>query len=81
MLTHAQATEVTVTVSDRDRVATLDVVDNGTGFDPAQAGRAVKEGHFGLQGLTDLVKDAGGTFAVTPSPGAGTHVHVEVPLS
>jgi two-component system NarL family sensor kinase len=81
VLTHAHATAVTVRVSDHDRLATLDIVDDGVGFETVAAGFAPKEGHFGLHGLTDLVADAGGRFVVTSSPGAGAHVHVEVPLS
>lgn len=81
VLTHARATTVTVRVSDSDRVAMLEVVDDGVGFDGDQHERRTKEGHFGLQTLTDLVKSAGGQFVVRSSPGAGTTVHVEVPLS
>jgi signal transduction histidine kinase len=79
-LAHARATEVSVRVSNRDGIAALDVVDDGVGFDPDRIERVVKEGHFGLQGLTDLVADAGGSSVVDATPGAGTRVHVEVPL-
>lgn len=81
VLAHAQATTVNMRVSDRDRVATLEVVDDGVGFTPEHTTHDVKDGHFGLQGLTDLVTDAGGRFAVHSAPGRGTRVHVEVPLS
>jgi two-component system NarL family sensor kinase len=81
VLAHAHATSVTVRVSDHDHTATLEMVDDGIGFVTTPTGFAAKEGHFGLHGLTDLVADAGGTFVVNSAPGAGTHVHVEVPLT
>ena len=81
VLSHAQATAVTVRVSDHNRIATLEVVDNGVGFEPGPTERKSRDGHFGLLGLTDLVNDAGGSFVVESSPGAGTRVRVEVPLT
>jgi signal transduction histidine kinase len=81
VLSHAQATEVTVRVSDDDRVATLEVVDNGVGFEPERNERNAREGHFGLHGLNDLVSNAGGRFAVHSSAGGGTRLQVEVPLA
>ncbi len=81
VLSHAHATRVSVRVSDSDRVATLEVIDDGVGFDADDHERRTKEGHFGLQTLTDLVGGAGGRFVVRSSPGTGTTVHVEVPLT
>ncbi|MDQ1434814.1 MAG: two-component system, NarL family, sensor kinase [Actinomycetota bacterium] len=81
VLAHAHATTVTMRVSDNDRIATLEVVDDGVGFDPAQLPSRAREGHFGLHGLTDLVADAGGRLTVESAPGAGTTVRVEVPFT
>jgi signal transduction histidine kinase len=81
VVAHGRAHSVTVTVATRDDLAVLDVVDDGIGFDPEAAAASVKIGHFGLRGLSDRVADAGGTLQVTSAPGAGTHIHVEVPLS
>ena len=80
VLTHAHATSVTLRVSDRDHVAMLDVIDDGVGFDPETAEGKADTGHFGLRALTDLVADAGGRLVVDAANGAGTRVHVEVPL-
>jgi signal transduction histidine kinase len=79
-ITHAHASTLTVVAAGRDGVATLDVVDDGRGFAPAELPQRVDEGHVGLRGLTDLVRDAGGDVRVQSAPGAGTRVHVEVPL-
>jgi two-component system NarL family sensor kinase len=80
VLSHAHARAVMVRVSERDRTAVLEVDDDGMGFVPEHAAHSAKDGHFGLQGLTDLVADAGGSFVVDSEPGAGTRVRVEVPI-
>jgi len=80
VLAHAHATTVTVSAAGHDGVATLDVVDDGNGFESATLPQRAKEGHVGLRGLTDLVTDAGGQLLVESTPGAGTRVHVEVPI-
>ena len=55
-----------------DRI-TLDVTDDGVGFDPRQDAAGV-----GLRGLRDLIGEAGGRLEVRSRPGAGTTVHLEV---
>ena len=74
---HAKAKHITVAVSTRGDVASLDVVDDGRGFVPSPDGGP--PGHFGLRLLAELAEEAGGTCNVTSTPGEGTHVHVEIP--
>ena len=69
---------VTVTVTDDPGVATLTVSDDGAGFD---AGAPPKRDSFGLRGLRDLAREAGGALTVTSAPGEGTTVQLEVPTS
>jgi len=80
VFSHARARSVVVRVASSPARAVLDVRDDGIGFDPAAVSTAVTRGHFGLQGLKDLVAAAGGTTEVRSSPGNGTDLHVEVPL-
>jgi signal transduction histidine kinase len=80
VLTHAHAQSVTVRIAVSAGTATLDVTDDGVGFDPALAAARAREGHFGLRGLADRVSDAGGTVDVQSTPGEGTHIQVKVPL-
>ncbi|QNP72879.1 sensor histidine kinase [Streptomyces roseirectus] len=68
---HSGATEIGVKVVYGERGARLQVADNGTGFDPAGE-------RFGLTGLRERVRLAGGTMAVDSSAG-GTVLTVEVP--
>lgn len=61
---------------DEGRVA-LQIRDDGSGFDPDQP---VPQGHVGLRSLSDLARQAGGSFSLTSRPGAGTVARLEVPL-
>ena len=75
-LRHARATRLDVRVAGTGDTVTLDVVDDGVGFD---AGGSRGSAHFGLRGLTSLAADSGGRLDVRSAPGAGTTVHLEVP--
>lgn len=74
-LRHSRASTLAVTVRGDGECVTLEVVDDGVGFDPA----VVADPHsYGLRGLRSLVADNGGTLEVRSSPGEGTTVHMEV---
>jgi hypothetical protein len=79
---HEHTAPVSVRVSDRDHVASLDIVDDGGGEHGTAAGNVANgmNGHAGLRALTDLVADAGGRLLVDTADNGGTRVHVEVPL-
>jgi len=69
---HAQLVRVRLAISP-DR-ATLEVADDGVGFEPSLRGA---EG-FGLPGMRERAARLGGTLQVNSSPGAGTHLRVDV---
>ncbi|MGI8887576.1 MAG: sensor histidine kinase [Nocardioidaceae bacterium] len=75
VIAHAQATQLQVAVSTSSSGVVLEVVDNGVGFDPAQAS---EPGHLGLRGLQDLVAKAGGALEVRSGPSAGTTLRLEI---
>jgi signal transduction histidine kinase len=77
VLTHAHATSVAVRVEADNGSATVDVIDDGVGFDPDAA---VGAEHLGLRGLTDLVADVEGRLCVDSAPGKGTSVHATIPI-
>jgi signal transduction histidine kinase len=70
---HAQASTVSVELSRAGGYVRLSVADNGIGRGDEHA-----EG-FGLRGMRSRVAQVGGTMSVTPTPGGGTTVTVEVP--
>jgi signal transduction histidine kinase len=74
-LRHAQAEHLHVRVTTAGRTVLLEVVDDGRGFDPHEAGDRT---HFGLRGMESLITDAGGHLEVTSAPGQGTRVRLEL---
>jgi signal transduction histidine kinase len=58
---------------------TLDVKDDGNGFDPAAA-PGLHEGHFGLQGMRERANRLDGRIEIESQPGGGTRITVRVPL-
>jgi signal transduction histidine kinase len=79
---HGHATEVDVrAVEDEDGV-TLEVTDNGSGFDPEAVQRrrpGTPLARFGLHGMRDRAQILAGTFDITSEPGAGSVVTVFLP--
>jgi signal transduction histidine kinase len=66
---HAEASAVTVTLSQSNGRLTFEVADDGSGFDPRSTGYGT-----GLQGIADRVGALHGDLAVTSRPGGGTKV-------
>jgi two-component system, NarL family, sensor kinase len=76
--THAQATRVSVRMRQQLGRLSLEIKDDGHGFTVAQADSSRRDGHLGLQLLSDLAEDAGASLLVDSSPGAGTTVRLEL---
>ncbi|GGV95206.1 two-component sensor histidine kinase [Streptomyces narbonensis] len=76
---HASASRAEITLSFMDASVTLDVVDDGKGFDPGSV-RQSSEGGFGLPAMRSRAESLGGTFTVESAPGQGTAVAVSLPL-
>ena len=70
---HAAARQVWVRLCYADTAVRLTVRDDGKGFDPGTT-----NGGYGLKGMLDRVRQAGGTVEVTSAPGSGTEVRAEV---
>lgn len=77
---HAQAREIEVDIHYDNQQFRLRVRDDGRGFDPAVAHRG-REGHYGLPGMKERAKIAGGKLTVWSEMGAGTEVELEIPAS
>ncbi|SFK40339.1 sensor histidine kinase [Amycolatopsis sacchari] len=71
---HAGAGRVGVTLSYMEDQVTLDVRDDGKGFDPDSA-----HGGFGLPGMRQRAARLLGSFAVESEPGGGTAVSASLP--
>jgi signal transduction histidine kinase len=76
---HSGASAVTIALkSDGDEIV-LTVHDNGVGFDAAS--EPPRSDCFGLEGMRERVRLAGGTLIVMSSPGAGTEITARLPLA
>ncbi|MFI6446851.1 sensor histidine kinase [Kitasatospora sp. NPDC050543] len=76
---HAQARRLAVTLTYLDDEVTLDVFDDGIGFDP-HAARGSGRPTFGLHGMRERIAALGGSLTVESAPGEGTAVAVSLPL-
>ncbi len=74
---HARAARAEVTAASRVEGLRLTVRDDGTGFEPVEAN--AQPGHYGLLGIRERVRLAGGTFEIDTRPGAGTTLRIHVP--
>jgi signal transduction histidine kinase len=58
-------------------MATLEIGDDGVGFDP----RGEFPGHLGLHSMRERVQKIGGAFQVESAPGSGTRIRVQAPIN
>jgi len=77
-MTHAQASTVTLRLEADDARATIEVVDDGRGFDVAEA-EARRPG-MGLFAVRERVALVGGSVDFYSVPGRGTRVSATIPL-
>jgi signal transduction histidine kinase len=74
---HAAASHAWVTLSYMEDVVTLDVRDDGIGFD--QPGQSQTDGGFGLIAMRQRVNRLAGQLEIESEPGAGTAVSASLP--
>ena len=74
---HAQATDVTITVNKDEENVLLIVQDNGKGISEAVLSDSTA---FGLMGMRERARLAGGVLLFNSSSGKGTRVTVRVPV-
>jgi len=83
---HSRALVASVRFAVRDGVATLEVADNGVGFetgfatDFATRTTATDGGGYGMLSMAERAELVGGTLTVRSRPGDGTTVTVTVPI-
>jgi PAS domain S-box-containing protein len=75
-LKHARAQKVRVLLDFQESGTRLEVSDDGSGFEPAEADRG---GGLGLRGMRERAQAIAGILAVESSPGKGTTVRITVP--
>jgi signal transduction histidine kinase len=73
---HAAAGRVVVRLRDGDGRLTVEVVDDGAGFDPTDP--ELRSHHLGLTSMEERARELGGRLDIASEPGAGTTVRLEV---
>lgn len=77
---HAKASRVGLTLSYMEDLVTLDVRDDGVGFDPeAKRGHGWPDGGFGLAGMRQRVQRLAGRLDIESEPGGGTAISASLP--
>lgn len=74
---HSRATSAAVRLQCREQEASLQIQDDGIGFDPEV--RHLESGS-GLAGMRDRVQLYKGRFSVRSEPAKGTHLEISLPL-
>jgi len=76
---HASATKATIKISRQDGNLSVEIADDGVGFDPARP-RVGERPRFGLATMRERAAGVGGTLEVLAAPGTGTTVRIRLPL-
>jgi signal transduction histidine kinase len=76
MVKHARASAASVLISQKETTVSLEVVDNGAGFNLD----SYREG-FGLSSIRQRVSYLGGTIKIVTAPVAGTRVVINIPFT
>lgn len=71
---HARATTVILQLARQEDEVTLEVRDNGRGFNPA----GPFPGHLGLHSMQERIAKVGGTITIESIPEQGTCIHAQV---
>ena len=73
---HARAGQLQVRLRCGEAEVTLEVSDDGIGFDP----KGSYPGHLGLRSMSERAAHAGGSLEIDSAPGRGTHVRARFPI-
>lgn len=77
---HAQASTVSVDITDLPQAVKMEIKDNGKSFDVANVLDSRKNKRLGLIGMRERVEMVGGTFNVESAPGRGTTISATLPF-
>ena len=76
---HAQAHQVWVRTNAREGRITIEIGDDGIGFDPSY--EAARTGHYGLLGLRERARLLGGHLEIESRRGSGTTIRFTFPMA
>jgi two-component system, NarL family, sensor kinase len=70
---------VIVRLAEDDGAVTLEVRDDGRGFEIGDLPARLAAGHIGLQSQRERIESLGGRMDIHSTPGRGTTVQIRVP--
>jgi NarL family two-component system sensor histidine kinase YdfH len=73
---HARAKDVALRLTVIGKELEIEISDDGIGFDP----NLIESGHYGLLGMRERVRLAGGTLEIHSEPGKGTRLVIRFPM-
>jgi NarL family two-component system sensor histidine kinase YdfH len=75
---HAEATEASISMTCDDHTISIEISDNGIGFDPQTA--VGRSGHYGLVGIRERARLFGGSLTIDSQPSQGSILKIQLPL-
>lgn len=72
---HSQATQIQLSLDEINQAISLQIIDNGQGFNPSENTTG-----FGLQGMHERIETLGGTFWLQSQVAQGCQIQVNIPL-
>ena len=77
---HAHASHIRVTVQKLARAMTMEIADNGKGFELDRVLSAKRNNRLGVLGMRERVEMVGGQFGIESAPGRGTTIRARIPV-
>jgi PAS domain S-box-containing protein len=78
---HAGAKTIAIHFDMIDKMASLEIIDNGVGFEvPRHWVKLAREGHLGLIGSSERAESVGGRLEIESAPGKGTTIRALIPI-
>lgn len=80
ILKHSEAHHARIAIRRSDHQVTIQIEDDGKGFDVAHVHAAHSKAGLGISGIGERIKMLGGTYSLESSPGSGTKVLIAIPI-
>lgn len=76
---HARASEVSISLDDDDTWFSIEIADDGIGFDDVSVRHTGDSATYGMKTMYDCAEALGGVFWIGSSPGEGTTIRFSIP--
>ncbi|MFC2038791.1 response regulator [Chloroflexota bacterium] len=78
---HAEASTITVTIDNQDDKLTINIFDDGKGFDPSKVEHNSTYSHVGIRSIRERARVLHSDLTISSTIGEGTDVQLVVPLN